>query len=116
MTAVSANLWGPAGAARRDVTAGSYGDGMATWTSFADEAPELATLAEQRIAASGLLMLGTLRRDGFPRISPVEPTLMDDGISSIAGRVKHLEPGLPAQCFIGKLSTVHTTGKTDIGE
>jgi hypothetical protein len=51
---------------------------MATWTSFADEAPELATLAEERIAASGLLMLGTLRRDGFPRISPVEPTLMDD--------------------------------------
>jgi hypothetical protein len=50
---------------------------MATWTSFADEAPELATLAEQRMAASGLLMLGTLRRDGFPRISPVEPTLMD---------------------------------------
>lgn len=50
---------------------------MATWTAFADEAPELATLAEERIAASGLLMLGTLRRDGFPRISPVEPTLAD---------------------------------------
>ena len=49
---------------------------MATWTSFADEAPEIAALAEPRIAATGLLMLGTLRRDGFPRISPVEPTLM----------------------------------------
>lgn len=50
---------------------------MATWTSFADEAPDLATLAEQRMADTGLLMLGTLRRDGFPRISPVEPTLAD---------------------------------------
>ena len=51
---------------------------MATWTSFADEAPEIATLAEQRIAASGLLIMATVRRDGFPRISPVEPTLADD--------------------------------------
>jgi|RhiMethySRZTD1v2_1073278.scaffolds.fasta_scaffold02646_15 pyridoxamine 5'-phosphate oxidase-like protein len=51
---------------------------MATWTSFADEAPEIADLAARRIAATGLLMLGTLRRDGFPRISPVEPTLAGD--------------------------------------
>jgi len=33
---------------------------VATWTSFADEAPDLATLAEQRMAATGLLILGTL--------------------------------------------------------
>lgn len=51
---------------------------MATWTSFADEAPEIADLAARRIAATGLLMLGTVRRDGFPRISPVEPTLAGD--------------------------------------
>lgn len=51
---------------------------MATWTSFAVEAPEIADLAARRIAATGLLMLGTVRRDGFPRISPVEPTLAGD--------------------------------------
>ena len=50
---------------------------MTTWTSFRDEAPEIATLAEKRIAATGLLMMGTVRKDGFPRISPVEPTLAD---------------------------------------
>lgn len=52
---------------------------MATWIEFADEAPELAALAEQLVGDTGLMMLGTLRSDGFPRISPVEPTLDGDG-------------------------------------
>lgn len=51
---------------------------MATWIEFADEAPELAALAERLLAATGLMMLGTLRSDGFPRISPVEPVLDGD--------------------------------------
>jgi hypothetical protein len=50
---------------------------MATWTEFAAEAPEIADLAEKRLAASGLMMLGTVRADGFPRISPMEPILAD---------------------------------------
>jgi pyridoxamine 5'-phosphate oxidase-like protein len=51
---------------------------MATWTTFVAEAPEIAAVTERRIAATGLMMLATLRRDGFPRISPVEPVLVDD--------------------------------------
>jgi hypothetical protein len=51
---------------------------MATWTEFADEAPELATLAEELLGATGLMMIGTLRADGFPRISPMEPVLDAD--------------------------------------
>ena len=51
---------------------------MATWTEFAAEAPELAELGEKRLAASGLMMLGTLRKDGFPRISPAEPAMAED--------------------------------------
>jgi hypothetical protein len=51
---------------------------MATWTEFAAEAPEIADLAERRLAASGLMMLATLRADGFPRISPMEPVLARD--------------------------------------
>ncbi len=50
---------------------------MATWTEFAAEAPEIAELTERRLVATGLMMLATLRRDGFPRISPVEPTVGD---------------------------------------
>ena len=54
---------------------------MATWTEFAAEAPDLAALTERRLVATGLMMLATLRRDGFPRISPVEPTIADDKLT-----------------------------------
>jgi hypothetical protein len=54
---------------------------MATWTEFAAEAPDLAALTERRLVATGLMMLATLRRDGFPRISPVEPTIADDHLT-----------------------------------
>ncbi len=50
---------------------------MATWLDFSDEAPEIAALAESRLAATGLMMLATLRKDGFPRISPMEPVIAD---------------------------------------
>jgi len=40
-------------------------------------APELATLGEQMLDRSGLVMLGTLRKNRCPRISPVEPLFAD---------------------------------------
>ena len=46
---------------------------MATWTTFADEAPDMAALAERRFTATGLALIATLRADGSPRISPLEP-------------------------------------------
>jgi hypothetical protein len=55
----------------------SYGDAMATWQQFRDEAPELARQADQRLEETGLVLVGTLRRDGWPRISPVEPIVID---------------------------------------
>jgi hypothetical protein len=60
---------------------------MATWTEFSAEAPEIADLAERRLAATGLMMLATLRRDGFPRISPVEPVLAGDRLVLHDGRL-----------------------------
>lgn len=51
---------------------------MATWTTFAAEAPDIAALAERRFTATGLAMIGTLRADGFPRISPLEPMVDGD--------------------------------------
>ena len=60
---------------------------MATWTEFATEAPEIADLAEKRLAATGLMMLATIRADGFPRISPMEPVLADDRLALHDGRL-----------------------------
>jgi hypothetical protein len=48
---------------------------MVSWADFASERPELAGRGEALLEATGLCMLGTLRANGYPRISPVEPLL-----------------------------------------
>jgi hypothetical protein len=50
---------------------------MATWAEFTRDAPELAALGEARFRASGLVIVGTLRGNGWPRITPVEPRIVD---------------------------------------
>ncbi len=46
---------------------------MASWTDVEAAAPELAATARLRFEAHGLGLLATLRRDGSPRISGIEP-------------------------------------------
>jgi pyridoxamine 5'-phosphate oxidase-like protein len=46
------------------------------WVDFEAAAPELAGLGRERFERTGVALLGTLRRDGSPRISPVEPYLV----------------------------------------
>lgn len=48
------------------------------WREFAAAAPELAALGEERLRARELCLVGTLRKNGYPRISPVEPEFVDD--------------------------------------
>jgi hypothetical protein len=47
------------------------------WDGFAAAAPELAGLGEERLRAKELCLVGTLRKNGWPRISPVEPEFVD---------------------------------------
>lgn len=42
------------------------------WASFEREAPALGAIGREAFNRTGLVLLGTLRRDGWPRISPVE--------------------------------------------
>jgi hypothetical protein len=46
---------------------------MTSWDDLTTAAPELARQAQARIESTGLALLATLRRDGSPRISGVEP-------------------------------------------
>jgi hypothetical protein len=46
---------------------------MATWGEFAAAAPDLAATCVQRLDRYGLVYIGTVRRDGSPRVSPTEP-------------------------------------------
>jgi len=47
------------------------------WAEFAEAASELARWGEERFKSTGLALVGTVRKDGLPRISPVEPLIVD---------------------------------------
>ena len=48
---------------------------MATWDEFRAADPDFAARCEERVDGVGLVLVGTLRRSGWPRISPVEPLI-----------------------------------------
>jgi hypothetical protein len=50
---------------------------MFSWADFEQAAPELAGIARERIENHGFMLLGTIRRDGTPRISPVEVRVVE---------------------------------------
>ena len=47
------------------------------WVDFEVAAPGLARVALERLLVPGVVLVGTIRRDGSPRISPVEPFVLD---------------------------------------
>jgi hypothetical protein len=47
------------------------------WDEFVRQCPDLARLGEERLRNRELCLIGTLRRGGHPRISPVEPDFVD---------------------------------------
>jgi len=48
------------------------------WTEFAEAAPDLARLFRERLDKTGLALIGTIRKDGTPRISPLEAGVLED--------------------------------------
>ena len=47
------------------------------WMDVRREHPRLADIGEDRLLQPGVVLVATIRRDGTPRVSPVEPLLMD---------------------------------------
>ena len=47
------------------------------WEQFEAAAPELAAVGRAQFEQSGVALIGTLRKDGSPRISCVEPCILD---------------------------------------
>jgi Pyridoxamine 5'-phosphate oxidase len=54
-----------------------YEDGAVDWSHFESRQPRLAELGWRRLLSPGVVLVVTIRRDGTPRLSPVEPYLMD---------------------------------------
>ena len=51
---------------------------MSSWSDVRTAAPELAEKVQSRFDATGLGLLATLRKDGFPRISGIEQMFLDE--------------------------------------
>jgi hypothetical protein len=47
------------------------------WSKFEQGAPEIAAFAREQLEQHRVMMLGTLRKDGSPRISMIEPWILD---------------------------------------
>jgi len=47
------------------------------WSELETGAPEIAALAHERFATTGMALVGTVRRDGSPRISCIYPCLLE---------------------------------------
>jgi general stress protein 26 len=47
------------------------------WSDLERQQPRLAELGLERLLKPGVVLVATVRRDGTPRLSPVEPFLMD---------------------------------------
>jgi hypothetical protein len=46
---------------------------VVSWQDFVAAEPELGRIGEERLDHNGVLLVGTTRKDGTARISPVEP-------------------------------------------
>ena len=75
---------------------------MATWTDFEAEAPETEAVFRRRLDKTGMALLATLRRDGFPRISPLEPGLRDGELwlGMMGGSTKSLDLQRDPRCCL----------------
>jgi Pyridoxamine 5'-phosphate oxidase len=51
---------------------------LVTWPDLEAEAPELARRGRERLEETSIALIGTLRKDGSPRISPIEPYFLED--------------------------------------
>ena len=47
------------------------------WREFREATSEMAELGEERFQRTGLVLVGTICKDGSPRISPVEPLITE---------------------------------------
>jgi hypothetical protein len=47
------------------------------WADLDRDAPRLAARARELVVDPGVCLVATIRRDGTPRVSPVEPLLLD---------------------------------------
>src|SRR5712691_3793389 len=54
--------------------------GVMDWSELAGAQPRLAGLGRERLLDRGVVLVATIRADGTPRLSPVEPFILDGAL------------------------------------
>jgi hypothetical protein len=72
------------------------------WQDLEAEAPEIARLGKERLDRTRVALLGTLRSDGSPRISPIEPYFVEGHLifGSMARSLKTLDLQRDSRCVL----------------
>jgi hypothetical protein len=75
---------------------------MRRWGDFEEAAPELAALGRERIERFGFVFIGTVRKDGGPRVNPVEAHLLESDLAlcMIRDSLKALDLLRDARAFL----------------
>jgi hypothetical protein len=87
-----------------------------SWSRFTAEAPGLAALCRSRLEGPGVGLLGTIRRDGAPRIDPVEPHFAGDELvlGAMRGTAKAHALRRDPRCVLHSTIGGPNTGETDV--
>jgi hypothetical protein len=86
------------------------------WQDLCDRQPRLAELARQRLIEPGVLLVATVRKDGTPRLSPVEPWLMDGELwlSMMWGSLKAADLARDQRVLVHSIVTGRDGGEGEI--
>jgi hypothetical protein len=89
---------------------------LPSWRDMELGAPELARLGTTRLKSAGLALLGTLRRDGSPRISPIEPRIAEGQllIGAMTWSAKASDLRRDPRCTLHSVVTGPDTGEGEL--
>ena len=79
------------------------------WRAFEAASPELAAVASRLLGEPRVVLVGTVRRDGTPRISPVEPFWLGGELylGMMPGSMKALDLLRDPRCLVHNAVTDH---------
>ena len=89
---------------------------MTTWRDLEARAPEIASLGQARLAETRIALLGTLRKDGSPRISPIEPYFSDGDVlfGAMAWSLKTRDLQRDPRCVVHSTVTGPNSGEPEL--
>jgi hypothetical protein len=89
---------------------------LISWQELEAAAPQIAQLGRQRLEVTRVALLGTLRKDGSPRISPVEPYLSQGELlfGSMARSAKTRDLLRSPRCAVHSAITGPDSGEAEL--